>query len=99
MIQLNFGPWLKYSLDENCLKEFADTALTANCLPISNDVVEKIFSYVTNVKNKLSTNALSVIIRIKSRLHFSSNCCQNFVVTEKMFSLFNNAMYDGWGTS
>ena len=83
----------KNSLNENCFEELADTALTANCLPISNAVVERIFSYVTNVKNKqrkkLTTNVLSAIIRMKSRLHFSSNCCKIFVVTVNMLSLFN----------
>ena len=84
----------KNALDENCFEELAIIALSAYSLPLSNAVVERIFSYVTNVKsklrNKLSTELLSAIIRIKSRLHFSGSCCKNLIVTKNMLSLFND---------
>lgn len=87
----------KNALDEHCFEELATTALTAYCLPLSNATVERVFSHVTAVKNKLrnklSTGLLSAIIRIKTRLHFSGNCCKNFTVTDRMLSLFNDSMY------
>ena len=86
----------KNALVENCFEELAISALSAYCLPLSNAVVERIFSHITNVKsklrNKLSTEVLSGIIRIKSRLHFSGKCCKDFTVTKKMLSMFNNLM-------
>lgn len=96
----------KDALNENCFEELAIVALSAYCLPVSNAVVERIFSHVTNVKskvrNKLSTELLSAIIRVRSKLHFRETCCEDFVVTKKMLSLFNNSMYessDGASTS
>lgn len=93
----------KNALEENCFEELALAALTAYCLPLSNAVVERIFSHVTNVKsklrNKLSTSVLAAIIRVKTRLHFSGNCCKHFKVTEKMLSLFNDSMYGSEGAS
>lgn len=87
----------KNALDEHCFEELATTALTAYCLPLSNATVERVFSHVTAVKNKLrnklSTGLLSAIIGIKTRLHFSGNCCKNFTVTDRMLSLFNDSMY------
>ncbi|KAK3896263.1 hypothetical protein Pcinc_000007 [Petrolisthes cinctipes] len=87
----------KNALDENCFEELAESALNAYCLPLSNATVERIFSHVTNVKtklrNKLSTVVLSAIIRIKTSLHFSGNCCKDFAVTKRMLSLFNDSMY------
>ncbi|KAK3862369.1 hypothetical protein Pcinc_001950 [Petrolisthes cinctipes] len=87
----------KNALNENCFEELAVSALNAYCLPLSNATVERIFSHVTNVKtklrNKLSTVVLSAIIRIKTSLHFSGNCCKDFAVTKRMLSLFNDSMY------
>lgn len=54
--------------------ELAVSALNAFCLPLSNAVVERVFSHVTNKKlklhNKLSVNLLSAVIRIKTEFFF-----------------------------
>lgn len=87
----------KNALEENWFEELATVALSAYCLPMSNAVEERIFSHATNVKNKLrnklSPELLSAIIRVKSKLHFNGKCCKDFIVTRKMLSLFNYSMY------
>ena len=82
------------------VRSFADLAtvvLYAYAIPLSNAFVERIFSYVTNVKtknrNRLNTVTLDAILRIRSHLHQQSICCKDFTVTPKMLSLFNNSMY------
>eukprot|EP00794_Sanderia_malayensis_P009867 gene9867-biopygen8124 len=76
---------------------FADLATYAlSCLttPTSNAVVERIFSYVTNVKtkqrNRMGTTMLEAIVRIRTRLHFGEKCCKDFVPSQRMLSLFNS---------
>ena len=75
-------------------KELAEYALACLTTPISNAVVERIFSQVTNVKtkarNRLSTRMLASIIRIRCNLQFGEKCCRDFVVTKRMTELFNS---------
>lgn len=67
-----------------------------SCLttPTSNAVVERLFSSVTCVKNKLrnrlSSTMLDAIIRIRVHLQFKGKCCRNFEGTQHMLDLFNS---------
>ena len=69
-------------------------ALSCLTIPLSNAIVERLFSTVTFVKNKqrnrIKVKTLAAITRIRAALHFQSKCCKDFQVTERMFQLFNS---------
>ena len=72
------------------LKDLAQFALKVYSLPISNAVVERIFSRVGSVKIKLRSrmglSLLTSIPRIKTSLELQGNCCSSFQPTEQMLS-------------
>jgi hypothetical protein len=76
-------------------EDLAQYALAALSVPVSNAVVERIFSHVTIVKtkyrNKMQIKMLDSILRV--RLSISSGCCKNFLPTKSMIKKFNSAMY------
>ena len=78
------------------LKDLAQFALKVYSLPISNAVVERIFSRVGSVKTKLRSrmglNLLTSILRIKTSLKLQGNCCSSFQPTEQMLS-FDSSIY------
>ena len=79
-------------------KELARYALDCLSVPVSNGIVERVFSYVTSVKtksrNRMNLSLLDSIVTIRSVLHFQEKWCKDFVVTRDMLSLFNNSIYD-----
>ncbi|KAK4313003.1 hypothetical protein Pmani_015614 [Petrolisthes manimaculis] len=85
----------KSSSEKRIFKELSEYALACLTTPVSNAVVERIFSTVTNVKtksrNRLQTDMLNAIIRIRSHLQFQGKCCKDFKVTTRMLELFNSA--------
>lgn len=76
-------------------KELAAFVLLLMSLPISNAVVERVFSIMnatkTKVRNRMKTEMLSALLRIK--VHLTSKCCNDFVCTKEMFERFNNSIY------
>ena len=78
------------------LKDLAQFALKVYSLPISNAVVERIFSRVGSVKTKLRSrmglSLLTSILRIKTSLELQGNCCSSFQPTEQMLS-FDSSIY------
>jgi|SRR5215469_2231052 len=94
--------WTKVRNYENalgikCFKELAEISLAAFSLPVSNAFVERVFSFVTNVKskqrNKINVSTLESILRIKSNLTVNNLCCKDFKVTKNMLSLFTKDIY------
>ena len=80
--------------------EISEYALSCLVTPVSNAVVERVFSHVTYVKNKLrnrmGVRMLDAIIRIRTHLHFRGKCCKDFVPNQKMLQLFSTKnMYEG----
>jgi len=77
----------------SAFSELADYALACLCIPISNAMVERIFSTVTltktEVRNRLELKMLRSLLRIKTHLHFKKMCCKDFSVSPKMLSLYN----------
>ena len=75
-------------------RELALYALTCMTTPVSNAVVERVFSTLTNVKtkarNRLGSEMLDAIIRIRTHLQFQGKCCKDFEVTETMIELFTS---------
>ena len=70
--------------------------------PVSNAVVERVFSQVTAVKtkvrNRLGLRILDAVIRIRAHLQMRSKCCRDFVPSSHMFKLFNSANMYGTQT-
>jgi hypothetical protein len=95
---------LKYqdSSKQKPYQELATYALSCLTVPVSNAVVERIFSHVTIVKtkirNRLSIKMLDAIIRIRMSLVLKGKCCKDFIVTSRMLELFNVNMYDNSDT-
>jgi hypothetical protein len=80
----------------NSYKELAHYALNCLSLPVSNAVVERIFSHVTKVKtklqNKISLEMLDSLLQIRTSLVLKNKCCKNFVPSSTMLSKFNSAV-------
>ena len=75
-------------------KELAMYALSCLCTPVSNAVVERIFSHVsfikTKLRNRISLKMLDAILRVRTSLLLNDQCCKDFVITPKMLQLFNS---------
>ena len=73
-------------------KELAIFALTCLITPISNAVVERMFSLLTCIKtkarNRLQLSLLEAIIRIRAEILTSNKCCKEFVPSPKMLNKF-----------
>ena len=85
---------LQYKTSSGCFpfRELAIYALSCFSTPVSNAVVERVFSTVTNVntkvRNRLGAEMLDAIIRIRTHLQFQGKCCKDFTVTKNMFERF-----------
>ncbi|XP_050059097.1 uncharacterized protein LOC114130437 isoform X1 [Aphis gossypii] len=82
-------------------KKFEDLALFVLqilSLPLSNAIVERVFSVMNCVKSKLrnrmQVDMLQAILRIRLHLNASKICCKSFKPTETMFHKFTSDMYD-----
>ncbi|GFN83845.1 Zinc finger mym-type protein 1 [Plakobranchus ocellatus] len=71
-------------------KDISTYALTCLATPVSNAVVERVFSLVNAVKtkprNRLQTDLLDAIVRIRSNLILNGKCCQDFSASAAMIS-------------
>lgn len=78
------------------LKDLADFALKAYSLPISNALVERVFSRVTAVKtklrNRMGLELLTSILRIKTSLQQKGICCSSFEPTKSMLN-YDSSIY------
>nr|XP_047144818.1 SCAN domain-containing protein 3-like [Hydra vulgaris] len=81
-------------LQHNTFKNLANYALTCLITPVSNAVVERIFSLVsatkTKARNRISLNMLDAVVRIRSELILSEKCCQDFTISKKMLTNFSS---------
>ncbi|XP_068225886.1 protein FAM200C-like [Palaemon carinicauda] len=89
----------KNSTGNQPFKELGNYAMACLTTPISNAVVERIFSSVTCVKtklrNRMSTAMLEAILRTRTHLQFQGKCCKDFKVNQNMLELFNSVnMYE-----
>ena len=79
-------------------KEFSQYALTCLTTPVSNAIVERMFSHVLNIKNKtrnrFKVDMLDAIIRVKTGLLMDGKCCTQFVPTPQMLQKFNADIYN-----
>lgn len=79
-------------------EELAGYALSCLTTPVSNAVVERVFSHVnavkTKVRNRMSLTMLQAILRIQTTLIMTGKCCKDLSITDRMVSLFTTDMYD-----
>lgn len=72
-------------------------ALIIFTIPHGNADVERIFSTVADIKtkkrNKLSTEILEAVVRIKVDLKEKKLCCHNYNFTKNHFDRYNINMY------
>lgn len=70
-------------------KELSDFALSFLTLPVSNAVVERVFSVMnttkTKLRNRMSMDMLVSLIRIKLHCKVKKICCTNFVPTNAIY--------------
>jgi len=75
-------------------KELARYALTCLVTPVSNAVIERIFSLATATKtktrNRMHLPLLDAIVRIRVELLLSKQCCRDFQVTAEMLQNFKS---------
>ncbi|KAK8768032.1 hypothetical protein V5799_021696 [Amblyomma americanum] len=78
-------------------KELALYALACLSYPMSNAVVERVFSEFTCVKteykNKMSLETLNAIVRIRTTLASRKMCCLKSIVTDDMLSRYRSDIY------
>ncbi len=85
----------RYSLSngDRAFAELAKYCLTCLVLPISNAIVERIFSSVaavtTKARNRLTSEMLEAITRIRTTLQSKNTCCKEFQPTQDMLERFN----------
>lgn len=79
-------------------RELAAFALKVLCLPLSNAVLERVFSVINSIKtkfrNKMQVAMLTSILRIRMHFYATQKCCKSFEPSAEMFVLFNASMYD-----
>lgn len=80
----------KNSVDENPFKELSEFVSSLLILPFSNADVERLFSMMGLIKNKLRnrmrTEVLSSLIYIKQGLSISKQCCNSYHIPNKVLS-------------
>ena len=83
------------SLGHYCFPELCDYVFNCLTVPVSNAIVERIFSGVTYIKNKyrnrMGYKTLESILRIRFTLIFANKCCVDFRVTDAMLARFKSA--------
>ena len=74
-------------------KDLAQYALTCLATPVSNVVVERIFFLLTAVKtkprNRMETELLEAIFKIRTDMLLRGNCCIDLFVSENMLLRFS----------
>ena len=77
--------------------ELATYALDCLTTPISNAVVERIFSMVSGIKtkprNRMELGLLDAIVRIRSELLLQEKHCKDFFYLPYLSSIHEKAMY------
>ncbi len=90
----------KNAAGKGAFESLADYALACLSMPLSNAVVERIFSTVTSTKtklrNKLQMPMLDALLRIKTDLYFQKQCCTSFHVTPRMIRHFTSKDMYSW---
>lgn len=83
---------------ERPYEQLASYALSCLTTPVSNAVVERIFSHVnavkTKVRNRMNLKLLESVLRIRTTLIMSGGCCKDLKITPSMLEKFSQDMYE-----
>ncbi|KAK3873245.1 hypothetical protein Pcinc_021731 [Petrolisthes cinctipes] len=86
---------------EQDFKEVGQFALSMLALPFSNASVERVFSQMNLVKNKLrnrmQNKSLENTLHVRAFMQINYICCNKFSPTREMLSRFSNDMYASGG--
>ncbi|KAK3918936.1 Zinc finger protein 862 [Frankliniella fusca] len=90
---------LKDAEGEQPYRKLAEYVLTIISLPLSNAVVERIFSIMgvvkTKLRNRMSLKMLAAILLVRAHLGSRDVCCKSFEPSPAMIERFTSAtMYD-----
>ncbi|CAK8675490.1 unnamed protein product [Clavelina lepadiformis] len=81
----------------NPYKCLATYALACLSTPVSNALVERMFSHVNAIKtdkrNRMELIMLESVTRVRTTVMVKGKCCKDFVVTKEMLQRFNSNMY------
>ena len=87
----------KTTVGASRFKNIAEFALAMLTLPFSNAIVERVFSLMNVVKNKLRNRMqcemLDSILMVRSGLDWRGETCRKMEVTKEMLSKFNAGIY------
>lgn len=90
------------AIGEYPFKELASFALRAITLPVSNAVVERLFSFMNNIKdkkrNKLQLSMLDSLLRLSVHLKTFNKCCTDFEVSRDMLNRFTSNIYENFSS-
>ena len=79
-------------LQHKAFKELTTFALIYLITPVSNAVVERIFSLVSSVKmkarNRMQLNLHDAILRVRAELLLLSKCCKDFTASPEILKNF-----------
>jgi hypothetical protein len=79
---------LYWCIQHKAFKELATFALTCPLTPVSNAVVERVFSPVSSTKmkarNRMQLNLLDAIVTVRAELLLSNKCCKDFIASPEM---------------
>lgn len=85
------------AVGERDFKELGSFALSMLSLPFSNASVERMFSQMNLIKNKIRNRmqlkSLASILHIRAFMQRNGICCQEFAPTSSMLALFTNDIY------
>lgn len=88
----------KDGAERRVFKDIAEVVLRMLSLPISNGVVERVFSIMNIVKtksqNRMKLKTLESILRIRLNNYARGTCCQKTIPTQRMLELFTSNMYN-----
>lgn len=78
--------------------ELSEFVLKILSLPLSNAVVERVFSIrnavKTKTRNKIQLDMLEALLRIRTNFFVTKTCSNSFQPSTKMFELFTAKMYE-----
>ena len=81
------------------MKDLSEHVLSVLSLPVSNAEVERVFSQVTilktDLRNRLSTNTMENLLRIRFAVKNNNKCCRDYEPPNEMIEKFNSSfMYN-----
>ncbi|XP_071573822.1 uncharacterized protein [Temnothorax nylanderi] len=85
---------MKNGAGHHIFQDLAKFVLSALSLPLSNAVVERLFSVLnvikTKLRNKLQIEMLEALLRVRTHFQVNGVCCSSFEPSKEMIENFNS---------